>query len=189
MRLDDEGGTGCSVARRKLISREDGGLVPVAVRIKLGPSRRGGEWRARGRDYRLFELCAATNRLDRNRLHHQFLGLIDEPEPRFMRGLESRFHGGESRPRLRRARAWARRWERPPHPRGIGSGLTHTPADEHFDGIGPHALLDHFASCFVPQSAADAFDRCERALSEWLLDRLLARGADVGESHAIGGKK
>src|SRR5262249_27750451 len=61
--------------------------------------------------------------------------------------------------------------------------------DEHFHGIGGHALLDDFASCFVPQSSADALDRCERALSEWLLDRLLARGADGSESHAVGEKK
>src|SRR5262245_4213727 len=62
MRLDDDGGAGHSLARRKLTAREDGGLMPVAVRIKLCPSRRGGEWRAGGRDYRLFELCAATDR-------------------------------------------------------------------------------------------------------------------------------
>src|SRR5436309_8419495 len=89
MRLDDDCGTGHRMAGRKLIAREDGGLMPMAVRIKLCTSSGGGEWRTRGREYRLLEFCAPADRLDRNRFHHQLLGLIDESEARFMRRLEA----------------------------------------------------------------------------------------------------
>src|SRR5260370_25728 len=60
---------------------------------------RGGEWHAHGREHRLLEFCAAADRLDRNCFHHKFLGLTDESEPRFMRGLESGLHGCEGRRR------------------------------------------------------------------------------------------
>ena len=42
--------------------------------------------------HRLGELRAAADRLDRHRLDHQLLGLVDEAEARFVRRLEGRVH-------------------------------------------------------------------------------------------------
>jgi len=60
-------------------------------------------------------------------------------------------------------------------------------ADEDFDRSRGHALVDDFALGVVRQSSADARNRGERRISERLFDRLLTRGADVGEAHAVSG--
>ena len=52
-----------------------------------------------------------------------------------------------------------------------------------------HALADHLVSRVVAEAAADGGDRRQRRVPEWLFERLLAGGADVGEAHAVGGQQ
>jgi len=92
MRLDDDGGAAYRVAGRKLLADEHRGLVPFPARIKFGPARGGGEGGARRRRHRLGELRAPADRLDRHRFDDQLLAIVDESEPRFVRGLEGGFH-------------------------------------------------------------------------------------------------
>ncbi len=80
MRLDDDRGPRHFVAGGKLLADVDCRLVPFAAGIETGVSGRVGERGAGGRQYRLGEFCTAADRLDRNRLDHQFLGLVDESE-------------------------------------------------------------------------------------------------------------
>ena len=59
----------------------------------------------------------------------------------------------------------------------------------HGHGLGRHALADHLVSRVVAEAAADRGDRRQHRVPEWLFERLLARGADVGEAHAVGGQQ
>ena len=50
-------------------------------------------------------------------------------------------------------------------------------------------MADHLVSRVVAEAAADGGDRRQHRVAEWLFERLLARGADVGEAHAVGGQQ
>ncbi len=62
-------------------------------------------------------------------------------------------------------------------------------ANEDLDRLRGDALVDDFAPGVLRQSPADARNRRQRRIPERLFDRLLARGADVGEAHAVGGQE
>jgi len=102
-----------------------------------------------------------------------------------VRGLEGGFH-------LREGRAatlfvGSVEGKRRHDQRGVGAGVADVRADEDLNRLRGHALVNDFAPGVLRQSPADARDRCQRRIPEWLFDRLLARGADVGEAHAVGG--
>lgn len=109
-----------------------------------------------------------------------------------MGGLEGGFHlregeAIESRISGAQRRASGRHGECRHHQRGVGAGVADVRTDEDLDRLRGDALVDDFAPGVLRQSPADARDRCQRRIPERLFDRLLARGADVGEAHAVGG--
>ena len=198
VRLDDDGGTAHRLAGRKLLPRKHRGLLPLAARIKSSPACGRGKGSACRREHRLGELGAAADCLDRDRLDHQLLALVDEAKPRLVRGLEGGLHLREGRGNrdIESRRCWSRTrgvprcdGERRHHQCSVRAGITDMRAHEDFDRWRGDALIHHFTPRLVRQRAADALDRGERGFSEWLLDRVLARGADVGEAHAVGGEE
>src|SRR5262245_34198246 len=62
-------------------------------------------------------------------------------------------------------------------------------ADEDLDQWRGDALVHHFTPGLARQSAADALDRPRSHFTEWLFDRVRARGADVGGADAVGGEE
>ena len=172
VRLDDDGGAVDLVAGRKLLAGVDRGLVPLAVGEELVVRAGEGSLARVVLCFALAEFGAAADRLDRHRLDHQLLGAVDEAEPRLVRLLEGGLHFGE--------RAGL------DHQRGVGAGVADMGADDHLDLAGRHALARDLGLGVLAEPAALALERGQRLRAEALLDRLLARGADVGEAHAVG---
>src|SRR5207237_900396 len=83
--------TAHALAGKTLLAGKDGRLAPFAVRVEPRVPRGRGQRLVRRRQQRLAELGAAADRLDRHRLDHQLLRLVDESEARFVRGLEGGF--------------------------------------------------------------------------------------------------
>ena len=159
-------------ARLQLVAREDGRLVPCAGGEKLRAPRRLRQGRARGLAGALAEFDAAANRFDRHRLDHHLLGPVDEAEACLVRLLEGALH--------------RRRAARRHHQRGVGAGVADMRTHEDLDLARWHALAGDFVARLFSEPRALAFDGGERLGAEHQLDRLLARGADIGEPHAIG---
>ena len=59
-------------------------------------------------------------------------------------------------------------------------------AHEHFDLVRWNALARDLASGLCSERIAEARERSDGLVAHRLLDRLLAGGADIGESHPVG---
>ena len=175
VRLDDDRRAFDLVAGRKLIAGIDGGLVPFAGGEELRAARR-----ARGVSPRVVALFFSLNlapppiaSTDTASITRSFLRSM-KPNCALCAFSKARLHRGE-RARLH-------------HQRGVGAGVADMRAHEHLDGFRRHALAgDLVASPSLPRRLAD---RCSATPSAFapngFLDRLLARGADVGKAHAVG---
>ena len=134
---------------------------------------------------RLGEPGAAADRLDRDGLDDELLALVDEAEARLVGGLERglyvRQRDGLACPAVYR--------EARHHQRRVGAGITDVRAHMHAHGVAGHALADHLVAGLAAEALSRRDDGSERALAERLLDRLLARRANVGEPHAVGGQQ
>src|SRR6266536_491639 len=145
---------------------------------------------------------------------YQALAGIDEAEPGAMRGFERGFHGGESYLPFRGGRraksgGWGvvvsadptaaavrRTLPVPGRDRecrhdepGVGPGVADVRADVDLYVGCAHALAGNLRASVLAQSAADARNFVEHLLAERRLDRLLARRADLGQAHAVGGQQ
>ncbi len=75
--------------------------------------------------------------------------------------------------------------ERRHHQRGVGPGIANMRAHVHDDVARGDTLAGHFVSGLVGEASAGGRERGERIFSQALLDRLLARRADIGKAHAV----
>ena len=163
------------VAGGQLVAGVDGRVVPFAVGEEFCPAGRRGELRPRRPVLLLLELRPAADRFDRDRLDDEVLLAIDEAELRLVGLLERGFH--------RHERAGL------DHQRGVGAGVADVRAHEHRDGLRADALAGDLPADVFRKLLCDLAERGERFCAERFLDRLLARRADVGEAHAVGGQQ
>ena len=96
VRLDDDRGALHRVPGRELVARVHGRVAPLAAGIEAAAMGGRGERAVGFRPNRLGEGAAAADRLDRHRLDHQLLVLVDEAETRFVCRFECGFHFGEA---------------------------------------------------------------------------------------------
>ena len=124
---------------------------------------------------------AAADRFHRNGFDDEILALVDEAETGAVGRLEMSAHSAQ-----KHGRRFLRGWIDGHFERRIRAGVAHVSphVDGHFAGM--HALSDDLRAADAPEPVGFAAQIGERGLAERLLERLLARGADIGEAHAIG---
>src|SRR6185503_4313102 len=118
------------------------------------------------------EFRATADRLDGYGFDDNLFCAIDEAETRLVCFFERALHCGAAAGRH--------------HERGIGAGVTNMRAHEDLDLAGRDTLARDFFFGRFSEQFPDARDRLEGLAAERQLDGLLARGADVGEAHAVG---
>ena len=172
VRFDDDGGAFHCRVDLELTAGENIGLMPFTRREKICAPRRRRQFSTRALDRLLAELGAAADRLHRHRFHHHLLATIDEAEARLVGFLEGALHRGQG--------ACA------PYECSVGPSVADMRAHEDFDLPRRHALAGDFGFHHAAERGADALDGGERLVAEGQFDCLLARGADIGQPHAIG---
>jgi hypothetical protein len=181
MRLDDDRRAGDLLPGLDLLARIDRRVVPFALREEpRAPGRRGQPF-ARARACALLELRAAADRFDRDGLHDELLVAIDESEPRLMRALERGLHFFEVRERDACAGELARVHDE----RGVCARITDMRAHDHLDLRGRHTLALDLVARGLAEQLRRPLDRGSRFGAERQFDRLFARGANIGEAHAV----